>query len=46
MWGVGVPLAIHLRVTGGPGWRVWAMNLYWRLGAEAGDGGNGEVRSL
>ena len=26
-WGVGLPLALHLRETGGPGCRVWSMNL-------------------
>lgn len=33
--GAGVPLAIHLRATAGPGCRVWAMNRYARRGGDA-----------
>ena len=33
--GVGEPLQLHLRHTGGPGWRVCSMNSYTRYGAES-----------
>lgn len=33
--GVGDPRAMHLRVTAGPGCRVWAMKRYIKRGAEA-----------
>ena len=31
--GVGEPLQLHLRHTGGPGWRVCSINSYTRYGA-------------
>ena len=35
MWGVGVPVAMHFKLTDGPGCNVWAMNLYTRRGDAA-----------